>query len=76
MTKEEIIHMFHEAGAAAGWKPGVGNALVISYLTHFANIAAAKEREKCAQICDDVSARGSNHAYMLAKAIRTRGETK
>lgn len=48
MTREDTIRMFHEAGEAAGWKPGVGNALVINYLAHFAALAAAAEREACA----------------------------
>ena len=46
MTQDEIIRMFHEAGELAGWKPGVGNPLVINYLTHFAALVAAHEREK------------------------------
>ena len=51
MTRDEIISMFHEAGKAAGWKPGVGNKLVINYLTHFAALVAAAEREECAKVC-------------------------
>ena len=46
MTRDDIIRMFHEAGEAAGWKPGVGNALVINYLTHFYALAAAAERKR------------------------------
>lgn len=49
MTQDEIIRMFHEAGELAGWKPGVGNPLVINYLTHFAALVAAHEREKQAE---------------------------
>ena len=40
-----VIEMFHEAGEAAGWKPGIGNKLVINYLTHFAELVRADERE-------------------------------
>lgn len=42
MNKDEIIRMFHEAGALAGWKPGAGNPLVISYLTHFATLVESR----------------------------------
>lgn len=38
MTQDEVTQLFHQAGEAAGWKPGVGNALVINYLTHFAEL--------------------------------------
>ena len=51
MTRDDITRMFHEAGESAGWKPGVGNPLVINYLTHFATLVAAAEREACAQVC-------------------------
>lgn len=44
MNREDIIRMFHEAGESAGWKPGIGNQLVINYLTHFAALVAAAER--------------------------------
>lgn len=46
MTRDDIIRMFHEAGESAGWKPGVGNPLIINYLTHFAALVAAAERRK------------------------------
>ena len=52
MTRDDITRMFHEAGESAGWKPGVGNPLVINYLTHFATLVAAAEREACAQVCE------------------------
>ena len=57
MNRDDIIRMFHEAGETTGWKPGVGNPLVINYLTHFADLVAAAEREKCAKVCD-INARG------------------
>ena len=69
MTREEIIHMFHEAGAAAGWKPGLGNALVINYLTHFAALVAAAEREACARLEDEP---GIYSRFDMASAIRAR----
>lgn len=53
MNRDDVIRMFHEAGESAGWKPGIGNALVINYLTHFAALVAAAEREACAKVCDE-----------------------
>jgi hypothetical protein len=41
LNQDDIIRMFNEAGKSAGWKPGLGNALVINYLTHFAALVAA-----------------------------------
>ena len=52
MNRDDIIRMFHEAGETTGWKPGVGNPLVINYLTHFADLVAAAERESCAKVCE------------------------
>lgn len=46
MTQDEIIRMFHEAGKSAGWKPGIGNQLVINYLTHFAALVAAHAKQE------------------------------
>ena len=81
MTRDDIIHMFHEAGESAGWKPGIGNQLVINYLTHFAALVAAQEREACAQLCDirETMFKGykaEGLPALCAAAIRARGETK
>ena len=79
MTRDDIIHMFHEAGESAGWKPGIGNQLVINYLTHFAALVAKHERERCIEACE-----ASYHwingpegwLQYAVDAIRARGETK
>ena len=77
MTQDEIIRMFHEAGKSAGWKPGIGNQLVINYLTHFAALVAAHEREACAKLLlDDALALTfqtfGQYRTALAAAIRAR----
>lgn len=76
MTQDEVTRLFHQASEAAGWKPGVGNALVIDYLTHFADLvevkASSAERNACLQIADDC-ADADMHASMVANAIRARG---
>lgn len=80
MTRDDIIRMFHEAGEAAGWKPGVGNALVINYLTHFYALAAAAEREACATIdvtpLNILASDGPGTAILKYRAaIRARGQS-
>ena len=57
INRDTIIRMFHEAGESAGWKPGIGNQLVINYLTRFAALVAAAEREACASICEEYDRR-------------------
>ena len=78
MKTEEIVEMFNAAGESAGWKPGIGNPLVINYLTHFAKLVAENEREACAKVCE-ASYMGDNtrddmEARRCAYAIRARGE--
>lgn len=48
-TAEEATQLFHKAGEIAGWKPGVGNLLVINYLRIFADLVKAEENEACAK---------------------------
>lgn len=76
MTRDDIVRMAQEAGLI-DFRDAYSAQHVSDFvdsLEPFAALVAAAEREACAQICDDVSVRGSNHAYMLAKAIRARGE--
>lgn len=77
MKTEEIVEMFNAAGESAGWKPGVGNPLVINYLTHFAKLVAENEREACAKVCDKYHGYWNTSHVMpkvCAAAIRARGE--
>ena len=74
MTDDNILRMFHEAGEAAGWKPGFGN-LVINYLTHFYALAAAAEREACAKVCDSfVDLAEAEKAKLRIDCTRTAGD--
>ena len=78
MTKEDILRMAREAGfdtyneSIYVW---ARQETITKELTAFAALAAAAEREKCAEICDN-SAKWSELAYALAAAIRARGESK
>ena len=49
MTTDQVTRFFHEAGELAGWKPGIGNALVINYLTHFATLVRNSALEEAWQ---------------------------
>lgn len=40
-SRDEVVRVFLAAGDAAGWKPGIGNDLVINYLTHFYELTIA-----------------------------------
>ena len=70
MTKEEIIELAREAGMSEyneiiGW---CGQPVV---LERFANLVAAKERERCALVCEGIDSLASSNPPMLcAKAIR------
>lgn len=78
---EEIIRMFHEAGELAGWKPGVGNPLVINYLTHFAALAAIRaaraqeqvEREPVKLIYEDELPEDYPYDEMFSRSIIIEG---
>jgi len=66
LTQEEIIEMARQAGL---W-PAVTDTFK-KELETFAKLVAAKEREACANVCEDsVEYAGDT----LAKAIRARGE--
>ena len=67
---DEIISMAQECHVPVDWR--------VKNLVRFANLVAARaaaiEREACAEVCDKASEAGSNTAYMIAKAIRVRGD--
>jgi hypothetical protein len=75
MTQDEIIEMAREAGVMLS----VVNHWPLE-LKKFAELAAAKEREACAKLCDD-EWNGDTDAYEYsiaandcAAAIRARGQ--
>lgn len=79
MTQEEIIALAHETGITFVTEFGVALATP-EFLTHFANLVAAKEREACAQVCEEISKdywMGDcqfEAATRCVAAIRARGE--
>lgn len=50
MTREEVVQLFNEAGEKVGWKPGVGNDLVINYLTAFASLVAVAKQKRIEEL--------------------------
>ncbi len=72
MPQDEIIVMAREAGCvSAEFWPG-DFAGLMGVFERFAALVAAKEREACAQVCDDVFKSAVDE---YAPAIRARGTT-
>jgi len=87
MSHEEIIAMAREAGFDMGRLPSIRAANVYGEvndeLDRFAALVAAKEREACAQLCDEIQRTKAHKFYgqllsdgsarQAAAAIRARG---
>jgi hypothetical protein len=77
MTRDEIIEIAEKAGVHTGGKE---NWVVGNRWEDFANLVAAKEREACAKVVDDIEARciakdvDDPPLNYVAAAIRARGE--
>ena len=80
MTQDEVIEMARQAG----WPDSLVAPIIMAKLNDFAKLVAAKEREACAKVCDDIynDSEGNNgydcyytRPYLeCADAIRARGE--
>jgi hypothetical protein len=72
MTQEEIIEMARQAGIRKDDVFLLGGGAFEA----FAKLVAAKEREACAKVCDEVHMFEllANPAEKCAKAIRARGQ--
>jgi hypothetical protein len=71
MTREDIIRMAREAGL---YEDGKFFVLLPRELIHFYTLAAAAEREACADICDQ-HASIEGIAQRCAEQIRARRKT-
>ncbi|CAB5212394.1 hypothetical protein UFOVP188_11 [uncultured Caudovirales phage] len=79
MTQDEIIEMAREAGFVV---THIGDPIGTNYIMieAFANLVAAKEREACAKVVDDIELRciakdvDDPPLKHVAAAIRARGE--
>lgn len=86
MNREEIIKLAKQAVFETyGTQPTVEGYICTEELEHFANLVAAKEREECTNVCDEVKSENQQwkeHMYDMkahgtdecADAIRKRGE--
>ena len=75
MTHDEIIEMAQEC-KLIGMRPHL-DGIYSEALIAFANLVAAKEREACAILCDELSDKHTwegCYADECAQAIRARGE--
>ena len=73
MTQDEIIEMANKAYGIDDGKPLHPSALF--HLEIFAKLVAAKEREACARVCDDIDAEYEGEdvlATWCSNAIRAR----
>ena len=81
MTRDDIIRMAREAGWSRIYcvKPFLSIKLTEDELTRFAALVAAKEREACAELCQEMEDRENPYERNVAvldcaSAIRARGE--
>jgi len=75
MTQDEIIEMAQEC-KLIGMRPFI-DGIYTEALIEFAKLVAAKEREACAKLCDELSDKHTwegCYADECATAIRARGE--
>jgi hypothetical protein len=72
MTQDEIIEMAQECNLI-GMRPHL-DGIYSEALVAFADLVAAKERESCAKVCDEVGEHPSLTPQHCAESIRARGE--
>ena len=78
MTHQEIIEMAREAAARHGHTlKDEPSPETVEFIVELVTMAAAKEREACAALCDDLQGQGDEgwqpDAADCANAIRARG---
>ena len=78
MTQDEIIEMAMEAEFVLHGKPSDEESelfvCVDKDIYKFAKLVAAKEREACAKVCEEVGEHPSLTPLHCAESIRERGE--
>jgi Skp family chaperone for outer membrane proteins len=74
VTQDEIIEMARQAGFVEyELDDGTTNAFDKRYEA-FAKLVAAKEREACAKVCDELQDIPATEPHHCAEDIRARGE--
>ena len=83
MTQDEIIEMARQAGFFINYEltitsPFIEDICISPMLKEFAKLVAAKEREACAKLCDELDSNSYPYVVVFpnicAEAIRARGE--
>jgi hypothetical protein len=72
MTQDEIIEMAQEC-KLIGMRPFI-DGIYTEALIEFAKLVAAKEREACAKVCDELQDVPATEPHHCAEDIRARGE--
>ena len=72
MTQDEIIEMAIQAGYL-DLSP-INRGMELKELEAFAKLVAAKEREACAKVCDELQDVPATEPHHCAEDIRARGE--
>jgi len=77
MTQDEIIEMARQAASHGVEDHRSGEISYVFYNEHlmnFAKLVAAKEREACAKVCDELQDIPATEPHHCAEDIRARGE--
>jgi hypothetical protein len=76
MTQDEVIEMARQAWADAGegWVAKEWFDDRVKAFEAFAKLVAAKEREACAKVCDELQDVPATEPHHCAEDIRARGE--
>jgi len=81
MTQDEIIAMARQAAAVYGHTfKEIPSPETVEFITAFYKLVAAKEREACAKVCEELPPVGESKQWEratlkdCAAAIRARGE--
>jgi len=76
VTEDEIIEMAKQAWADAGdaWVAKEWFDDRVKAFEAFAKLVAAKEREACAKVCDELQDVPATEPHHCAEDIRARGE--
>jgi hypothetical protein len=79
MTQDEIIKLAKQVGMRYReiedeFYSGYADGIYLDELEAFAKLVAAKEREACAQLCEEWLGPTKDREMHIAKAIRTRGK--
>ena len=77
MTQDEVIEMARQARLMSEYdeaSPWVEDHEITQYVEAFAKLVAAKEREECAKVCDELQDIPATEPHHCAEDIRARGE--